>query len=56
MISREPIKFLHRHRESGHHVETRIFNHGIRAVIVDKRGRTIAVLPQSFLANKEAVS
>jgi len=56
MISREPLKFLKRHQESGHHVETRIFSSGIRAVIVDKRGRTIAVLPQSFLATKEAVS
>jgi hypothetical protein len=44
-------EFLERKENCGHHVEFRYFKRqGIRPVVVDKRGRTVAVLPLSWKA------
>jgi hypothetical protein len=42
-------EFLERKENCGHHVEFRYFKRqGVRPVLVDKRGRTVAVLPLSW--------
>lgn len=54
--SRAVLSLLDKHREAGHHTETRAYAGGIRPVIVDKRGRTVAILPRECLSPKHKES